>query len=225
MTQDQLSDFEQLCQYGVLQNFSKGHVFYDVYENQSYVYCLAEGLCALTSLKDCGKEHIYYYLKAPNIIGSIPAFINASAETTISDESFFLLVAKSNCKVYRLTQETFFEVLEKSPHLVKFFISHVVNTSRDLLKHSYIMTESSASAKIASTLLSLAEYHAGTYTLNKAFSYIELSKYLGVHHITVARIIAYFKDEGILRKKGHLIILEDLDTLRLYAQNIKVVQY
>ncbi|MGL4798562.1 MAG: Crp/Fnr family transcriptional regulator [Cellulosilyticaceae bacterium] len=225
MIQHHSSDFEQLCQYGTLLTFPKGHVFYDVYENQTYVYCLAEGLCALTSLKDCGKEHIYYYLKPPNIIGCIPAFINASHHTDISDESFFLLVAKSSCTVYRLTQETFFEVIQKHPHLINVVLSNVVNTSRDLLKHSYLITEATASSKIASTLLSLSELKGSHYILHKSFSYIELSKYLGIHHITVARIIAHFKDEGIIAKHGRSIILTDLENLKLYAQNIKTVQY
>ncbi|WP_053983875.1 Crp/Fnr family transcriptional regulator [Niameybacter massiliensis] len=217
--------FQILCNAGTLQKLPKGHIFYDGYDNLDAIYCLTDGLCALMSLKDSGKEHIYHYLKPGSIIGFTPAFLEYTHEQDTTSEAYFLLKAKSNCTVYRLEKERIFELMQTYPQILKFIMLSMANTSRNLLKHFYTAQESNAASKIAFTLLSLAEEVNGDFILHKEFNYPELSKYLGIHHITVARIIGSFKDEGIIKKLGHSIKILDQEALMDYAQNKKILQY
>ncbi|MEG0086050.1 MAG: Crp/Fnr family transcriptional regulator, partial [Niameybacter sp.] len=191
---------------------------YDGYENHESIYCLFEGLCALMSLKDSGKEHIYHYIKAGSIIGFIPAFLAYTNTEDTSSEAYFLIKAKSDCQVFRLDKTLFFELLE-------FVMLSMANISRDLLKHFYTAQESNAASKIAFTLLSLAEAHEDCRILHKEFNYHELSKYLGIHHVTVTRIMGCLKDEGIIVKVGHSIKIINQEALMDYAQSKKLLQY
>lgn len=53
----------------------------------------------------------------------------------------------------------------------------------------------------------------GRLLLDSCFSYSELSKYLGVHDVTVARIMSTLKKQGIIEKEGHRTFLKDRNQL------------
>ncbi len=211
-----------LCNAGTLQKLPKGHIFFDGYDGLDAIYFLTDGFCALMSLKHSGKEHIYHYLKPGSIIG---VFLEHTHEENTDTEAYFLLKAKSNCTVYRIEKDHIFELMQAYPQILKFIMLSMANTSRNLLKHFYTAQESNAASKIAFTLLSLAEEVNGDFILHKEFNYPELSKYLGIHHITVARIIGRFKEEGIIKKIGHSIKILDQEALMEYAQSKKLLQY
>ena len=222
-TQDTLTTL--LHTHGKLETFPRGHVFYTSNEEDDTLYYLTSGLCRLMSLKPNGKEHIYHYQKAPSLLGLTAATLDYYAPGSRTTNACFMIVAKTACKAYRLSRKHFFTFLADYPSLIETTFLAFAHTSSAIIKHFYITQETSASAKIAATLLSLAERQQGTLMLHKAFTYNELSKYLGIHPITVARIIAMYKDLGILtRQNGQMCIYDPL-TLNRYATNALNLHY
>lgn len=217
--------FQILCNAGVRKEIPKGYIFYDGYENFDAVYCLVDGLCALMSLKDSGKEHVYHYMKAGSLVGFIPAFLESIHEEDTDSEAYFLLKAKSPCIVYRLNKETIFDLMQTYPVIMRWIMGTMADTARNMIHHFYNSQESNAVAKIAITLLSLGEDTSEGFILQKEFNYPEISRYLGIHHITVARIIGGFKAEGLIGKAGHMIKILDQEAIMEYAQNKRDLQY
>lgn len=217
--------FQIICNAGVREEIPKGYVFYDGYEAFDAVYCLVDGLCALMSLKDSGKEHVYHYMKSGSLIGFIPAFLEYIHEENADSEAYFLLKAKSPCTVYRIEKGRIFELMQTYPLIMKWMMGSMADNSRNMIRHFYNAQESNAVAKIAITLLSLGEETDEGFILQKEFNYPEISRYLGVHHITVARIIGGFKAEGLIVKTGHMIKILDSEAIMEYAQNKRVFQY
>ncbi|MGL4361761.1 MAG: Crp/Fnr family transcriptional regulator [Cellulosilyticaceae bacterium] len=217
--------FNILCEHGSKEYVHKGHVFYESSIHQDYIYCLSEGLCALISLKESGKEHIYHYLKSGALVGIVPAYFKSINQASPSPEPFFMLIAKKNCTVYKMHYSSFFPLIAKKPELLQFIIFSIAETSRNLLKHLYTTTEINTVSKLANTLLFLAQEENNKFVITKEFNYTELAKYLDVHLITISKIMSAFKDLGIINKKGLKIIILKKEELLLYSKNIKTLQY
>jgi len=66
--------------------------------------------------------------------------------------------------------------------------------------------------------MELSTCQNGVCLLPKDFSYPELSNYLGVHTITVTRLMARLKEAGIISKQGHQTIIQDMDGLTALAE-------
>lgn len=217
--------FKLLCEYGTRESLPKDYVFYDYYNGQDYIYCLTEGICALISLKECGKEHIYQFLKPGSLICFVPAYLKSINQSSPSPDPFFMVVSKSNCIVHKIHHSKFFSLISEHPELIQYIMFSMAETSRNLLKHLYTINESNTVAKLAFTLLALSEEEHNQTIITKEFNYTELAKYLGIHHITVSKIMSIFKDIGVINKKGRQIIILDKEELILYSKNLKTLQY
>ena len=65
----------------------------------------------------------------------------------------------------------------------------------------------------------------GRLLVNKIYSNAEVSRYLGIHKVTAARIISQLRHEGLIERTANGIFLLDVDTLQLYAQNKRTMTY
>lgn len=106
-----------------------------------------------------------------------------------------------------------------------YLIFNLIQACRNLTHHFHNSQKSNAVSKLALTLLALSENTNEQLIVHKEFNYTELSKYLGVHHITITRIMSILKKEGVIEKKGHTILIIDKEQLLLYAHNKKTLQY
>lgn len=225
MTTPQHSWFKRLAQKGTLETLPKGFILYDYYTAGDYVYCLIDGICALMSIKECGKENIYHYLKPGSLAGLIPAYTKNTNHSERSPDPYFVITAKSKCKVYKLHHHTFFQLLTEHPEMIEYVLQSTMDVSRSLLNHFYTANESNAASKLAFTLLTLAEDVEGESIIHKEFNYTELAKYLGIHPITVSRIMGIFKEKGIIKRQGHRTIITDQEQLMVYSKNIETLHY
>ena len=87
------------------------------------------------------------------------------------------------------------------------------------------MQEASTPSRLCKTLLDFSYMSGKRRIVNKHFNYVELSKYLGVHTVTVSRIMRSLKQVGAIEKDGHLIVIKNLDILERYIQDTESLPY
>ena len=96
----------------------------------------------------------------------------------------------------------------------------------DVLYHYYTSRESSAAGRLCGLLLEQSEKDAGgELVLDSLFTYDELSHYLGVHNITVARIMSALKKEGVIRKLGRKTVISDMKKLKAIIDEELILEY
>ena len=62
--------------------------------------------------------------------------------------------------------------------------------------------------------------------VNKTYSnYGEISKFLGIHKVTVARIMKSLKEKGLIKIDKDGIIILDQEELAEFAQGNKLISY
>lgn len=214
--------FDHVAKFGKFRSAKKSECLYNLTLNNQYVYCLEEGLCALTSITKSGEEKIYHYFTSGSIIGFVPAFLPVSNDDTASA---FSLITKTNCKVYEISYEEFDRLLRSDPLLGKCVVNILANNFNSVLSHFHFMQEADTPSRLCRTLLDFSDLHHGKLVVNKHFTYVELAKYLGVHTVTISRIMSALKNEGVITKDGHAIIIKDCCKLKAYAHGTQILSY
>lgn len=205
--------FQKLKDLGELKKSPKNTCLYNLQIVDQYVYCLEEGVCALISITKNGEEKIYQYFKAGALIGFVPAYAPFYTDETFSA---FSLVTKSNCTLYQIPYSTFCDFIASDSSLYPWVIQMVINHYDDVLTHFHNLQEGNNFSNLCRTLLELSVYQDGHYKMHKYFSYSELAKYLGIHTITVTRMMAKLKSEDVIYKEGHHTIIKNTKKLADY---------
>ena len=216
------SYFDKFCKIGKLRNVKKGECLYDLDRINDHIYCLEHGLCALVSITKSGEEKIYNYFAAGHLMNFTPAYLTLPSDNS---SGAFYVYAKTECKVYEIPYEAFYKLLSDNPYLNRYVMSLFANQINTLLTHFHFMQEASTPSRLCKTLLDFSHVYGKRRIVNKYFSYVELSKYLGVHTVTVSRIMRSLKQIGAIEKDGHLIVIKNTDILEEYIQETKMLSY
>lgn len=212
-------DITDLYKYGQKVSVKRGEIISDGIEgsNDEYMYVLEHGLAALTSTNKKGDEYIYLFFRGPKCIGFAPLvrqYLDIQPFPSIHEPAMFTILAKSDCELYRIDRKTF-RMLIEDPKTSGLLLQVVFNTYMGVLYHYYTSRETSAAGRLCWLILEQSEKDKhGELTLDPVFTYDELSHYLGVHTITVARIMSSLKRIGAIKKCGRKTLITDVQKLR-----------
>lgn len=223
MKQISIQYFDEFCKIGQFRNIKKGECLDCKGAYEKSAFCLVKGLCALTSITKSGDEKIYHYFSNRRIIGFVPAYIPDTVLET--QNSLFVIYAKTDCEVYEISYDHFCDFIAHNPTLSDAIILSLVENFIGVLYHFNSLQEDPTPIRLCKTLLDLAENHHGKLKLHSHFTYVELAKYLGVHTVTISRIMATLKTEGIILKDGHSIIIKNKDKLIDYIKSEHPLPY
>lgn len=215
MTESNTSCIKALRSLGTVTHKKKNDCLYNRAHLDKYVYCLEEGLCALHSVSPGGKERIYQYFLPGDFVGFIPAYARSYPDDTFYA---FSITAKSACTLYQIPYATFREFVDAHPDFYRWLFETAIAHYDNALKHCYALQDGNNFVSLCCALAELAIYEAPHHVIHKDFSYGELANYLGIHTITVTRLMARLKDMGIVSKQGHQTVIRDMDRLAALAK-------
>ena len=223
-------DIHDLCRYGKRIQVGRGEIISDGIEGSEddYMYVLDKGLAALTSTNKKGDEFIYLFFRGPRCIGFAPLvrqFLGVDPMPSIHEPAMFTILAKSDCELYRIDRKTF-AMLHKEQPFRDLMMNIVFTTYMEVLYHYYTSRETSAAGRLCWLIMEQSEPDdSESLVLDPLFTYDELSHYLGVHSITVARIMSALKKTGAITKSGRKTIINDLGKLRAVIDDDLVLDY
>lgn len=129
-------------------------------------------------------------------------------------------VALEDTELCLIPKQEFLDILFHYPDVSKSFIrllsTNLIDKGGQLLKLAYF----SVRKRVADALIDVAQKfntdETDTYTLK--LSRDDLASLVGTANETVSRTLADFKDEGLIEKKGNLIIIKSLEKLKKVKQ-------
>lgn len=207
---------EILKKLGTLRQVKRQECLYNRTSQDKYVYFLEQGICALTSTSSDGREHIYQYFLPGDFICFTSAF-----NRKYPDEVFlaFAMMAKADCVLCQIPYGLFCGYVEEHPVLYRWLFEKAVTHYDNALRHSYSLQEGDNFLSLCQALSELAAKQDSYYVLQKEISYGELANYLGIHTITVTRLMARLKEMGIVKKNGHQTVILDMNQLKALASS------
>lgn len=207
--------FEQLCEAGNAIHVKKGLCLVPSIGQDNALYCLKEGLCALVRYTRNGDEIIYHYFKTGDLIGSV--YFHLLYQTLNPQDNLTELsqiYAKTDCQLYRVEYTKLNELIVQKPEFSHFLTYSVAKRFVSVVNHFHASLEDSTAIRLYKMLIQLAHYKDGDYMLDKYFTYVEIAKYLGVHSVTISRLMLGLKNQGIITKAGHCIVISDMACLQ-----------
>ena len=213
----------ELFQYGERVTIQKGdHLTTSVSgEVSGDIYILSSGICALSSISFDGKETTYLYFKKQQFVGFTP--LMADFYLNYYGKKSFSIVAKTTCVAYRIPNRQFQELLG-FPSVAALMVNTLTENLVYLMEHFHSSQNEPALVQFSRFLLEQAEQDmSDTLVLNTVFTYQEMACYLGVHSVTIARMVRALRDEQLIDKVGHQIrIINPEQMARLITEERKI---
>lgn len=186
--------------------------------SDTYIYYLVKGIASLTSITGEGEEKDFLYFSRESLLGFAPALMRhyrkmrgePARKLDTEENTPFGIDTKTDCSFYRLDERTFERLLEKDPQFQSYVIESVTLNYVTLVKKFYSAQEESASRRFSKWLLEFSSLEGRRRIVPNGFTYAEIAKYLGMHPVTVYKLAAKLKKEGVLiKEKGHIVILDE----------------
>ncbi|MGL4735918.1 MAG: Crp/Fnr family transcriptional regulator [Cellulosilyticaceae bacterium] len=210
--------FEQLCEIGTTVHLKKGLCLVPSIGQENAIYCLKEGLCALVRYTRNGDEIIYHYFKNGDLLGGIYFHLlyqNLNPQDNLSELS--QIYAKTDCQLYKIDYTKLNELIASNPEISHLLTYSLAKRFVSVVNHFHSSLEDSTAIRLYKMLIQLAQYQNEQYLIDKYFTYVEIAKYLGVHSVTVSRLMLGLKNQGIIQKAGHCIVISDMPRLQSLA--------
>ncbi len=215
-----VGDYRELLRQGTRIRVEKGFRIVNSQKKLEYVYYLESGVVALVSLMEDGDERVFRYHKRGELLGifqlynTVPSLKNAVLHTVCP---IYDSVTKTECIVYRFDPQVVLKFLFENPELL---VEQVRRTAKINMVHCFRyskMLKNRVPNILCEMLLEFAHLSDGEWKLDKYFSNAEIARYLGVHVVTVGKILSKMKEEGLVdRRDGQLVIL-DREQLEEYS--------
>jgi len=191
-------------------------------EKVDSIYYLVSGTCYRTTITEKGDEIIYGVKESNNnLIHSLLGVLVLYSDG-ISTNQF---VARSKCCCYKIPKEVFFQYVQVRPDILTQMLYMAMWELRELASSFQARQEGKVANRLCNLLLKKAQTKQGKRLIDKGYSNSEISRFLGIHKVTVARILRVLKDEGIIDKQKEGIIILDEERLENYAKAEKMMDY
>lgn len=191
-------------------------------EKVDFIYYLVSGTCYRKTITEKGDE-IIYGVKESNksLVHSLLGVLVLYSDG-ISSNHF---IARSKCCCYKIPKEIFFEYVQDKPDVLTQILHMAVRGYRELAGSFQARQEGKVANHLCNLLLKNAQIKQGKRLIDKEYSNSKLSQFLGIHKVTVSRILRVLKDEGIIDKQKEGIIILDEKRLENYAKAEKMMDY
>lgn len=199
-----LSFFEK---YDVV-NFKNGDYVFDpdIELTPKYIYMLKSGLCSLEGQTQSGETRIYLFLEAPRVLGYIPVISGIEGDLK---KGYYLMAirAKTACCAYRVSSQDFLNNYNSNLVFKSFLEDNLLNDYMKVLQNFHNQHEGLAVVKVCRLLLEIAHKEGDLVVIHRLMSYSDIANYLGVHTVTLGRIMSKLYKDGCIRKDGNVIVV------------------
>ncbi len=216
--------FESFFTHGEPITVEKNQIIYapDNDMQMNSLYFLESGLVALMSYSRSGEERVYLYMKGPRIISFMSLLLNVTniqeiIGDTVSNQLFQM--TKTRCVLYRMQGSTFRTLLDQDLNFNRLILQATAANFIEVLNHFQQALEENASVRLCRLLLDSYVVKDGKKILPKTMSFLEMSRYLGTHPVTVSRIVAVLKKDGCISKEQGLVVIQDESKLMQLIEN------
>ena len=203
-------------------SFDKGDVILRQGDPVEYLYLLESGTCYRHMVTDKGDTIIYAIKKPGNTVSSLLGVLNLYNR---DETSCFSFVARSPCQCQCIPVEAFRKWADNQPAVLKDLIILSSDNSLELRLAFRSFQEGRIANRLCRILMNCSEKTNDGLIISKDYTFSEMASMLGVHHVTVSRIVRSLCNDGVLQKQHQYLKIMDAEKLARYAKNEERLPY
>jgi len=212
---------EELCK-GEKLIFKKGDFIVHQGQPVDYIYYLSSGICMRTAITSKGDKIIYDKRIADKsahcLLGALTLYCPEVVHTTN-------FVAKTSCICYKIHRSDFMAFLMAYPEVLHELMYMAMDRYNSLDKNFHSKQKGCIANRVCSFIMDNLVEKDNTLCLNKRFTNSEISRYLGVHRVTILRIIKKLESDGIIRRSSNGLQIIDGNQMLVYARDEEILNY
>ncbi len=201
-------------------NAPPGTVLYDYAQPWEGCYFLEQGCCALSAVTHTGEDRTLLYFQGTRPVGFMHIMGVIQAPTAPMP---VLITAKTPCVLYRLSAAQLAALLDGDRGFSRYMNQVLAENFHRLLHRFHAILDEDATQRLCRTLLEFAQPDGDALVMPSYFTHVEMSRYLGLHTVTVSRIMSHLKALGCVTGRGRQIVLQNPSRLeRLIAEGVNL---
>ena len=174
------------------------------------VALVERGICALATMTPEGNERIYLYFKSGNLVGFLRHVLHRD---NYPRAHFYRtrnrVVAKTRVELTLIDKDIFLDLVRRDAGCQRDFTISLAQNLANLMEHSALVSCESAPIRICAMLLEFCEPEGERSVLPACFTQGEISAFVALHKITVAKVLGSLTEAGYIRRTGRrLEVLE-----------------
>ncbi|MGE4274354.1 MAG: Crp/Fnr family transcriptional regulator [Desulfitobacterium sp.] len=201
--------------------FKKGEHIIHQQEKIDYVYIITSGICYRTHISETGAEILYGIKRAntglESVIGILVLFNGG-----ISTSNF---VAHTKCCCYKVPYETFYQYVISQQDLCVEMLHLAMKEYRAVTERFHAQSHKNNFGLLCKLLLDHSSIVDGKRSVEVGYNNKLLSEYLGIHQVTVSKMLKFLKEDGVIKKETKGIVILDESKLSRYVNEDKTMYW
>ena len=214
-------DLSFLCQLpgAHICRFNKGEYLIHQGETMHYVYYLQSGSCERIEYSDCGDEIIFNTKLSDSGVNAVVGLNNLWNPEPVSFSSF---IAKTSVTCCRIDAALAKNALLERPDILDAILTMQMDNYLRLRALFKCHHERRTPSLLCDLLLRQAADEGDGLYLPKKLSNVSISHQLGVHQVTVAKIMSCLQKEAAIQRTPKGVKILDRQKLQAYADGQKM---
>lgn len=208
--------------------FKKGETLINQGEAIRYVYYLIDGIVHRNVLTERGLEttltiksdHMKHEIEA--VIGVLIIYSAEVDQPKVAQSSF---IAKTDCKCIQIPVQSFLKYAYQDRDALESIVRYAMDNYTHLLDMYRVRQDKDMVAKVCMYLLEQSEGKNGACLIKDIPKNIDLAYQLGVHAVTISRIMGKLKEEEIIKKRKNGLEITDMERLENLAHHLETISY
>ena len=203
-------ELEKVLRLTNLRKYSKGNLILMESEEGSSLFIISRGSVKISRISDDGKEVILAILRNGDFFGEMSLLdgLSRSANVTAIEDSELLI----------LRREDFLNLIKEYPEITISLLKELAKRLRKSDSQIESLSLMNATGKVASAILQLIDYSddnlKGPAEIKNLPSQQNLASMAGTSRETISRVLQNFIKEGLIKKEGKKLIINDLKKFR-----------
>ena len=191
-----------------------------------YVALVESGICGLTTVTPEGNERTYLYFKPGDLVGFLRHVLH---QDKFPRAHFYRtrnrVVAKSRVELTLIDKDAFLDLTRRHAGCHQDFTISLAQNLANLMEHSALVSCESAPIRICAMLLEFCEPEGERSVLPACFTQGEISAFLALHKITVAKVLGSLTEAGYIRRTGRRLEVVEPARLTQVAERQLCIRY
>ncbi len=214
-------DLSFLCQLpgAHICHFNKGEYLIHQGDPMPYVYYLQSGSCERIEYSDCGDEIIFNTKLSGSGVNAVVGLNNLWNTEPVSFSSFIAKTSVTCCRIDAVLAKN---ALLERPDILDAILTLQMENYQRLRALFKCHHERRTPSLLCALLLRQAAASSDGLYLPKKLTNVSISHQLGVHQVTVAKIMSYLQKEAVIQRTLKGVNILDRQKLQAYADGEKM---